>query len=158
VTGVLRDFAARGKLNIICTDSDFMMLVQSNNLTKDAHKLFFRELKAAMNWRYKNTTTMFSGVISLEYLIYVEGTDPNLCYPKKTCLRREIRGIRLPNSTPNLFVGVMECSGEQEGSISCAYYEDETNENFINTCISMATSALCSTSTLLTSGSTLLVW
>ena len=29
----------------------------------------------------------------------------------------------------------MECSGEQEGSISCAYYEDESNENFINTCI-----------------------
>jgi hypothetical protein len=32
----------------------------------------------------------------------------------------------------------MECYGVPEGFISCAYYEDETNENFINSCINGA--------------------
>jgi hypothetical protein len=41
VTGVLHDFPARGKLNIVCADSYFMTLVQGNNMTNDARKLFY---------------------------------------------------------------------------------------------------------------------
>jgi hypothetical protein len=56
--------------------------------------------------------------------LYVECTDSTMPSPKKTCLSREILGICTPGAKNNLFVGVMECSGELEGSISCAYHED----------------------------------
>jgi hypothetical protein len=135
VVGVLPDFAAREKLNIICSDSGLMNLATNNRMTKDARKLFYRELKAHMNWHYKNTTVLYSGVINLEYMVYVECTVEGMHFPKKTCLRREILGIRAPAAKHNLFVGVMECAGELDGSVSCVYYEDEGNEHFINTCI-----------------------
>jgi hypothetical protein len=65
------------------------------------------------------------------YPFRVEVEDPSQPHFKKSHLKREILDFRRPGDDLKVFVGVMECTGEKEGSVSLCYYNDDANESFI---------------------------
>lgn len=79
LSALLRDFAMHQKLvSCLTDDAEIIQLVQSNNMEKNERVQFYRNLKAQMNWKYMNSTVIFSGVFNLYYPTVVEGTDPTL--------------------------------------------------------------------------------
>lgn len=129
--GLLLDFRARGKLNCITLDADLLECVNSNNMEQSERLEFFRCLKAQMQYAHNHRCVTFANVDFLMYPFRVELEDPSQPHFKKSHLKREILDFRRPGDNKKVFVGVMECTGEKEGSISLCYYNDDANESFI---------------------------
>jgi hypothetical protein len=88
-----------------------------------------------MNYNHSYCVVIYSGVDNLHYLARVEVTDGRAGFFKKTTLRREILDIRRPDGV-KVFSGVMECGSEKPDSVACVYFNDEKNDDFVQSCIS----------------------
>jgi hypothetical protein len=132
---LLLDFKFRGKLNCLTKDADLMDTIQGNGrMDRSAREQWFRWLKAAMNYNHSYRAVIYDGVENLHYLARVEVTDGRTGFFKKTTLRREILDIRRPDGV-KVFSGVMECGSDKPNSVSCVYFNDEKNDDFVQTCI-----------------------
>jgi hypothetical protein len=130
--GLLTDFCARGKMNIITADADLLACVQGNNLEQGEALEFFRAIKAQMQYAHNHRCITFASVEFLLYPFTVEVEDPSVSHFKKSTLKREILDFRRPSDSKKVFVGVMECTGEREGHVTCCYYNNDANEAFVN--------------------------
>jgi hypothetical protein len=132
---LILDFKFRGKLNCLTTDADIMDTIQGNGkMDRSSRDEWYRVLKAAMNWNHSYRVVVYRGVDSLHFLARVEVTDGRTGFFKKTSLKREILDIRRPDGA-KVFCGVMECGEDKPDSVACAYYNDEANDHFVQTCI-----------------------
>lgn len=129
--GLLLDARARGKLNCITLDADLLECVHSNTLDQNDRLEFYRCLKAQMQYSHNHRCVVFANVDFPMYPFRGEMEDPSLPHFKKSHLKREILDFRRPSDDLKVFVGVMECTGEKEGSISLCYYNDDANESFV---------------------------
>jgi hypothetical protein len=128
---LLSDFRARGKMNCITADADLVACVSDNNMDQADQLEFFRAVKAQMQYAHNHRCITFASVDFLTYPFTVEVTDPSVPHFKKSSLKREILDFRRPSDDKKVFVGVMECTGEKEGHITCCYYNDDANEVFV---------------------------
>jgi hypothetical protein len=129
--GLLLDFCARGKLNIINADADLLECIQGNNLEQSARLEFFCCIKAQMQYAHNHRCVTFGNVDFLMYPFRVELEDPSKPHFKKSHLKRKILDFCRPGDDLKVFLGVMECTGEMVGSILLCYYNDDANEAFI---------------------------
>ena len=135
VKQLVLDFKFRGKLNCLSKDADIMDTIQGNGkMDRCQRDEWFRILKAAMNYNHSNRVVIYNGVDRLFYLSRVEVTDGRKIYFKKTTLKREILDIRRPDGT-KVFSGVMECGEDKPDSIACVYFNDDSNDHFVSSCI-----------------------
>jgi hypothetical protein len=129
--GALLDFRAHGKLNCINADADLLECIHANNLEQSERLEFFRCVKAQMQYAHNHCCVTFGNVDFLMYPFRVELEDPSRPHFKKMNLKREILDFCRPGDDLKVFLGVMECTGEKEGSISLCYFKDNANEAFI---------------------------
>ena len=132
VTGVIRDLEARGKLNIL---SQFCTLywLNKNDKEKDDNDRIqeLRDIKAQVNFNHKYREATFAGIENLFYPTKPQSTDGSQVF-KKSNPKREILDIRRPSDGSKLICGVMECSGDKEGSVSVCFYDDDESERIVN--------------------------
>ena len=131
LVGVIRDFVARGKLNTLCQFCTIYWLNKSDKELDDNDRIQqLRDIKAQVNFNHKYRDASFAGIENLFYPTKPQSTDGSIVF-KKSNPKREILDIRRPSDGSKLFCGVMECSGEKEGSVSVCFYDDES-ERIVN--------------------------
>ena len=134
VLGVLTDFHARGKCRIFSADCDIMDLRITSRANKKVRASWYKELISHMNYVHLHSIVVFDGVTNVTYPARGE-KDPkfhdNRRVFKNTCIKREMLDLRRLDGK-KVFLGVIERSGDNQGSIQAYYYNDDLNEAFVN--------------------------